>query len=231
MIKKWILLLAVVFLAIPAFGADNNEIVQEQTVQNKIDDIGTKLLNANKIQKRIMFVYDKADKKSLLKLDTKLTSRRVFLYDGAYKFTENDDEIAAFMAREIVIAAKSFDEAFKGGLNSLEIAASPKKYEVIADKLAVDLMVNAGYNPLGLITYINKTVPQRRYDFISNKNLASKRLAFIYEYIYNKYPYFLVNNEYIENEHYQNFLLNSQSNRRLLMQKIKSGSTEKVKYE
>ena len=54
MIKKWILLLAVVFLAIPAFGADNNEIVQEQTVQNKIDDIGTKLLNANKIQKRIM---------------------------------------------------------------------------------------------------------------------------------------------------------------------------------
>ena len=188
-------------------------------------------MNANKIQKRIMFVYDKADKKSLLKLDTKLTSRRVFLYDGAYKFTENDDEIAAFLAREIVIAAKSFDEAFKGGLNSLEIAASPKKYEVIADKLAVDLMVNAGYNPLGLITYINKTVPQRRYDFISNKNLASKRLAFIYEYIYNKYPYFLVNNEYIENEHYQNFLLNSQSNRRLLMQKIKSGSTEKVKYE
>ena len=188
-------------------------------------------MNANKIQKRIMFVYDKADKKSLLKLDTKLTSRRVFLYDGAYKFTENDDEIAAFLAREIVIAAKSFDEAFKGGLNSLEIAASHKKYEVIADKLAVDLMVNAGYNPLGLITYINKTVPQRRYDFISNKNLASKRLAFIYEYIYNKYPYFLVNNEYIENEHYQNFLLNSQSNRRLLMQKIKSGSTEKVKYE
>ncbi len=231
MIKNFIILLAVIFMTVPAFGADNTEIVQEQTVQNKIDDIGTKLLNSNKIQERIMFVYDEADKKALLKLDTKMTSRRVFMYEGAYKFADNDDEIAAFLARGIVIAAKSFDGYFKGGLNSLQIAASPKKYEVIADKLAVDLMVNAGFNPLGLITYINKTVPQRRYDAISNKNLASKRLAFIYEYIYNKYPYFLVNNEYLENEHYQNFLLNSQNNRRLLMKKIETGSKEKVKYE
>ena len=231
MIKNFIILLAVIFMTVPAFCADNTEIVQEQTVQNKIDDIGTKLLNSNKIQERIMFVYDEADKKALLKLDTKMTSRRVFMYEGAYKFADNDDEIAAFLARGIVIAAKSFDGYFKGGLNSLQIAASPKKYEVIADKLAVDLMVNAGFNPLGLITYINKTVPQRRYDAISNKNLASKRLAFIYEYIYNKYPYFLVNNEYLENEHYQNFLLNLQNNRRLLMKKIETGSKEKVKYE
>ena len=48
------------------------------------------------------------------------------------------------------------------------------KYELIFDKLAVDFMVEAGYNPLGLITLINKTCPQTRQDFISHKNLASK---------------------------------------------------------
>ena len=109
--------------------------------------------------------------------------------------------------------------------------ASPKKYEIIADKLAVDMMVNAGYNPLGLITFINKTCPQRRFDFVSNKNLTSKRLAIIYEYIVKKYPYFLVNNTYLNNEYYQNFLLTSQENRRMLKKHLETGSKEKIKYE
>ena len=63
------------------------------------------------------------------------------------------------------------------------------------------------------------------------QNLASKRLAIIYEYIYTKYPYFLANNAYIENEHYQNFLLSSQENRRMLQEKIKTGSKKELKYE
>ena len=92
-------------------------------------------------------------------------------------------------------------------------------------------MVNAGYNPLGLITFIQKSCPQKRFDTISTQNLASKRLAIIYEYIYTKYPYFLANNAYIENEHYQNFLLSSQENRRMLQEKIKTGSKKELKYE
>ena len=59
-------------------------------------------------------------------------------------------------------------------------------------------MVKAGYNPLGLITYIHKTVPQARQDKISSNNLTSKRLANIYEKIYMQYPSFLVNNTYIK---------------------------------
>ena len=209
----------------------NAEIVREQTVQSKIDDIGAKLLNANKTPNRVVFVYNKAAKKAFLKYDTTLTSRKIVLYDGTYKFTDSDDEIAAFLARNIVLAARSYDGQFSGELNTVQIMASPKKYEVIADKLAVDMMVAAGYNPLGLITFINKSCPQRRFDMISSKNLTSKRLAIIYEYIVNKYPYFLVNNTYINNEHYQNFLLTSQNNRRLLKKKLETGSKEKIKYE
>ena len=46
-----------------------------------------------------------------------------------------------------------------------------------------------------------------------------------------KYPYFLENNKYFENEHYQNFLLTSVNNRRMLLNKIKSGSKEELDYE
>ena len=53
----------------------------------------------------------------------------------------------------------------------------------------------------------------------------------VYEYIYTKYPYYLQNNTYLENEHYQNFLLTSQENRRLLAEKIKNQSKEKLKYD
>lgn len=228
---KLIVILGLLLFALPSFAIEESELIREQTIQNRFDDIGTKILNANKVSRRIIFVYANADKKSKLKLDKTMTSRQVVLYNNTYKFTENDDELAAFISREIVLAAKSYDGIFKGGLNTLQIKASPKKYEIIADKLAVDCMVNAGFDPIGLITYINKSAPQRRFDRFSNKNLTSKRLATIYEYIYTKYPYYLANNKYFENEHYQNFLLTSQENRKRLIKKVKSGSTERVKYE
>ena len=93
-------------------------------------------------------------------------------------------------------------------------------------------MVNAGYNPLGLITHIQKTYPQARQDKISTNNLTSKRLAYIYEKIYTQYPSFLVNNAYLKNEYYQNFLLTSLENRKKVAEKVKSPLTTKgLKYE
>ncbi|HIU91871.1 MAG TPA: hypothetical protein IAD26_01910 [Candidatus Limenecus avicola] len=207
------------------------KIEKEQTIQSQINDIGSKLLNANKIDKRIVFVYDENAKESFLKIDPSVTSRQVVVYGSAYKFVQNDDELAGFLARGILTALKSYDGYFNGYLSALQIKAAPKKFEIVADKRAVDYMVNAGYDPIGLITFIQKSCPQKRFDKISNKNLASKRLAIIYEYIYTKYQYFLVNNKYFENEHYQNFLLNSQNNRRMLLEKIKTGSKEELKYE
>ena len=91
-------------------------------------------------------------------------------------------------------------------------------------------MVNAGYNPLGLITFIHKAYPQRRFDRFACSNLTSKRLAIIYEYIFVKYPQYLVNNVYLSNPVYQNFLLTSVDNRLKLEQKIRFGQRS-VQYE
>ncbi len=229
--KKFILICVLMLFILPAFSADETKLIKHQTIQSRIDDCGSKILNSNKIEKRVVFVYSDADKSGLLEVDKDLTRRQVVVYAGKYKFVDSEDELAAVLSREIAIAARTYDGIFNGSLRALQIKAAPKKFEIVADKTAVDYMVKAGYNPLGLITYIQKTSPQRRFDMISNKNLTSKRLAMIYEYIYTKYPYFLVNNTYLDNVHYQNFLLTSVENRKMLHEKIKNGLKGKIKYE
>lgn len=202
---------------------------EERSLQAKISDIGLKILNANKIDRRIIFTYSTA-KKPRLK-DESVTKRQVVFYDKDYKYLANDDEIAAFLSREISKAVRSYDGAWGGFVDAAQIKMAPKKYELFADERAVDYMVNAGYNPLALITYINKAFPQKRFDKFSYTNLTSKRLALIYEDIFTKYPQYLVNNVYLEDEAYQNFLLNSTENRIKLEKKVRSGSKESVRYE
>lgn len=198
-------------------------------LQKHIDNVGYRLLNANKINKRMVFTYK--GKEEMVKLDPALTKRNIFVYDRIIQFTSEEDEIAAYLALGIGRVAESYDGIFKGYVTSLQMKGAPKKYEYYFDKLAVDYMVKAGYNPLGLITFIHKAFPQKRYDKVSRHNLTSKRLAKIYEYIYVKYPYFIKNNTYITNEVYQNFLLTSVDNRKLLYEKLKTGSKKAVHYE
>lgn len=227
--KKILLLLSFIFLVQPVFGYDN--LVKENLIQTRIDNVGTEILNKNKIMKRIVFTYNSEEKKKTLSANKALTKRQIVVYDGIYKSVQSDDELAAVLSREIVTAMKSYSGMWGGRIDSLQVAISSKKFETVSDKRAVDFMVNAGYNPLGLITYINKTCPQKRSDFISRHNLTSKRLARIYEYITYKYPKYLDSNDYKNNPQYQNFLLNSVDNRKLLENKVRNNLKNEVKYE
>lgn len=233
MLKKFILFAAAVMFVQPVLAETffEGEAAVENTIQSRIDNVGTTLLNCNKIPHRIIFVYDKKEKKKLISLDKDLTSRQVVVYDGLYKSVQTDDELAAMLAREISVAVKSYSGIWGGTLDSVQVALGSKKFETVADKRAVDYMVNSGYNPLALIVFINKTCPQKRFDRFSRHNLTSKRLARIYEYITYKYPQYLENNDYVNNKYYQNFLLTSLSNRRKLEEKIKNSSTEEVDYD
>ena len=230
--KKILFVFTILFLLACESFANEEILAQQNTIQSRINNIGTKILNSNKIEKKVIFTYDEAGKTNLIKGDKTLTKRQVVVYGELYKHIETDDELAGYIAREIVAAVRSYDGLGNGVLSSIKIKAAPKKYELIFDSLAIDYMVKAGYNPLGLITFINKTCPQARQDKISGKNLTSKRLAYIYEKIYMTYPSFLSKNEYLENEYYQNFLLTSQNNRKIFAEKIKSGDIKKkTKYE
>ena len=130
-------------------------IVREQTIQERINDVAFRILNANKIDKRIIFVYDDAAKKSLLKSLEDVTKRQIVLYEEDIQFIANEDELAGFLARGISMALKSYGGIWNGSLSSVQVKLAPKIYEIYADKRAVDFMVKAGYDPIGLITYIN----------------------------------------------------------------------------
>ncbi len=230
--KKFLVLFLVLLItSINCYAKEETNINLEKntSIQKRINEVGFRILNANKLDKHITFLYH--DEDVLIKGDPSVVKRQVVIYDKDLQYIESDDEMAALIARETSKAIKTFDGAMGGFVSSLHVKMAPKKFEIVADKRAVDYMVKAGYNPLGLITFINKTCPQARQDVISRKNLTSKRLMYIYEKIYFNYPYFLVNNSYINNSYYQNFLLTSTENRRLLEQKIKTRSTGKIHYE
>lgn len=231
MIKKLLLGLAILIIATQTQILACEQLEKENNIQTRIDSIGTNLLNTNRIPRRIIFTYNKKEKKAFLSTDKALTKRQIIIYDGLYQSVQTDDELAAMLAREISTALKSYDGMWGGTLDSIEVALGSKKFETVADKRAVDYMVNAGYNPVALIIFINKTCPQKRFDRFSRHNLTSKRLARIYEYITYKYPQYLENNELFENEYYQNFLLTSLENRIKLKEKIQNKSTEEIKYE
>lgn len=209
--------------------ADNVVIEKEQFMQKKLDEIGFMVLNANALDKRIVFSYKEKRKKTILTPEN--YKRQIIVTTDDIMHASNEDELASIIAMRTAIALKSYDGAFKGRMGTFETVSSPKKYELIADRKAVEYMVKAGYNPIALITYINKTYPQKRQDLFSKHNLTSKRLMYIYEDIYLNYPYFLANNEYFKNEYYQNFLLNSVENRRKLEIAIKTKNFSGIKYE
>lgn len=208
---------------------ESQQILKDMNIQNRISEIGLKILNSNEIDKRMAFFYSKKDK--LIKGEPSLTKRQIVVYGDYIQHAADENEVAALLSREICQCAESYTGPWRGLVSSAQIKAAPKKYEIFFDKRAVDLMVNAGYNPLGLITFINKAFPQKRFDLISSHNLTSKRLANIYEYIYYRYPYYLQNNEYINNESYQNFLLTSIENRKKLEEKVNKNLRKPIKYE
>lgn len=225
------LLLMLAFVLLLPVWANEFELDENNKIQCKIDNIAADLLNYNKITKRIVFVYNNQDKKNILDIVDELTKRQVVVYKDTYTSIENDDELAAMLAREISIAMKSYSGMWGGRIDSIQVALGSKKFQKVADKRAVDYMIKAGYNPLALITYINKTCPQKRTDLISRSNLTSKRLALIYEYLTFKYPQYLNDNEYINNKYYQNFLLTSVENRAKLKEKVRTRCTKAIKYE
>ena len=149
---------------------------------------------------------------------------------GIGTYIDSDDELAGLLAHQISHGVDTYNGVLRGYISILNYWVAPNKYDLLADKRAVDYMVNAGYNPLGYIVILNKIMQQYRYDAFSNHTLITRRMMKIYEYIYTKYPSILVDNEYKDNVYYQNFLLISRNNRMLLKEHLKNGKVKNINY-
>ena len=223
--KKIILLvLSILFLNInSAFAAEGyfTSAKEIAKIQNQVSTVGYKLLNANGIEKRVVFYYKI---NSTVNAFTYHSNREIVIYRGLYMMLDDEAQLAAVLGHEISHGMDSYNGIFRGTFSYWNNFFTPKKYEYKADKRAVDYMVNAGYNPVAMIVMMNKSFGQRRYDWRSSHPLTSRRMMEVYEYIYKKYP------EYLVNIYYQNFLLTSKENRAKFQEKVKTNSTKKVNY-
>ncbi len=192
-----------------------------------LQKVGYRILNANKIPYRTNFVL--AQKKQI-NASTSCRNKTIVLYDTTLRYLTTEDELAAILAHEISHLVDLNQGAFNGQFACFTQSFAPKKYELKADKRAVDYLVNAGYHPVAEIVALNKITDQPRYDWNLSHPLGSKRMASVYEYIYSKYPQYLVENPYKDNVVYQNFLLTSRENRKKLQDKVKTNSNRQINY-
>ena len=232
--KIWYVIIFMAILSLKGFASEVNgmQVMPDLvTIQNNIDAVGFNLLTSNKIDKRMVFVYNKEAKKVLDMTDKTLSRRQILVYDELIRHVSDKNELAACLASEVAKATLSYDGFARGLVTAVQMKSAPKKYQLLYDKLGVDLMYGAGYNPVAMITYLNKVGDQKRFAFAFTNNKTSVRLANIYEYIYTKYPEYLVYNAYLKTDAYQHFLLTSDSNRRKFQEKVKTKSRKRLKYE
>ena len=224
--KKFIYgIIFMLMFSVPTFASW--DVKTEAQLQERMNYVGFNILNSNRIEHRMRFqVINRVYTRDIW-ADVSSVNRTVWIKPCILPYLESDDELAGILSHQISHGVDTYEGILRGYISILNYWVAPNKYDLKADKRAVDYMVNAGYNPLALIVIMNKIGQQYRYDIMSNHTLISRRMMRIYEYIYTKYPSILADNEYKDNIYYQNFLLTSRNNRLMLQDKVQNNDSKK----
>lgn len=176
-----------------------------ETNLKRVNAIGTKILSANKLPQNITFkVSENEEANAYANLD-----KEVYIYQGLLNKVENDDELAGVISHEVghIVNSHLVKQGFFSGFISyignnfsstkaqtasdltkeLIVLNYSRKGEYEADLTAVDLMVQAGYNPLALISVLNK-ICGNSLDIIESHPSGEKRLMNIFDYANYNYP-------------------------------------------
>ena len=158
---------------------------------NKINTVGTKLLEASGISENLVFSVQSSRQANA----SSSLHGEIVLYTGILKYVETEDELAAILGHEIghsinrdakITVYKSiFPEA--DGIISRKIN---RNMEYKADITSADLMVNAGYNPLAEISILNK-ISGHYNDRDATHPTGRKRIHALYDYIKTYYPQYI----------------------------------------
>lgn len=224
--KKFIVCLVAVFafaMSLSSCFADELRIERESEYQKRVMEVGFRILNANQIEKRMTFYYAPS---KVVNASAHSISKQITIYKGILPYMDSDDELAGILSHEIVHGL----DFHKGLWRRLSMNGKTKSYEFKADKNAVDLMVNAGYNPVAMIIILNKICEEPNWFEISKTHPNGlARMVNIYGYIYTKYPSYLIDNEYKNNLYFQNFLLTTKQERKFIKEnQLRSNTTTPV---
>lgn len=208
--KKFFIVLGLIFIGLQAnalyvfesVGDMNHFWDSNGRYQEKVLDVGNKLLSANRIDKRLTITvvmdFDNVN------ADASPDKKNINVYTGILPYIDNDDELAWLIGHETGHIIDYYDGFLKW---FVIMNLNKKEYEYKADLVGIDLMVKAGYNPIAAITAGNKFLDESYWDdyFFWAHPKGSKRTLAMYKYIYKKYPWAL-KTDMVNNVNYKNFL-------------------------
>ena len=171
----------------------------------RVNTIGKKLIVANGIGQNITFkVSDQADINAYANIN-----KEVYVYKGLLQYVTDDQELAAVISHELGhilnghcakhgvlntgvnvlanVAAQKVGTVAAGVGQQLVSSKMSRKDEFEADITGVDIMTKAGYNPLAMISVLNK-ICGNYIDIFQSHPSGEKRLLNIYNYVEYNYP-------------------------------------------
>ena len=170
--------------------------------QKRLNNIAYKLIKSNNLPDGISIKVSAEDEANAYAN----INKEIYVFKGMLNYATTDEEIASVIAHEMghiinghnakqsilntLIANITGDSSKSVGAAAVQELSSTKlsrKDEFEADLTGVDLMVKAGYNPLSMISVLNK-ICGNYIDIISTHPSGEKRLMNIYDYVSYNYP-------------------------------------------
>lgn len=197
--KKIILsLFLAVSLATPSLAATWSAV-------DRVPTVGKQVLTKNSLPSTTKFVVTETEVTN----STSNSNNELYIPKIDLGYAGNDNEVAAIIAQQIgviinanaskkkfvsnvtsALAGNFADTSFENTAliaNELSLKSMSEKDKMNADITGVDLMIQAGYNPLAMIVVLGKQ-PGTSLDILKSQPNNFRRTMYIYDYLSYNYP-------------------------------------------
>ena len=199
------ILFSFLLFALPVFSAEETTWTTENGLA-RVEKIGKALLSKNNLPTQVNFTVVETDEVNAYASG----ENEICVYTGILKFVEDDAELAGVIAHEMghilnnhvakqsivasvtshMISNANIEDKYKTGLaiaHDLSMKKMSRTDEYEADVTGVDLMINAGYNPLAMVSVLYK-ISGKFIDIVQTHPSGDTRTMYIYDYITYTYP-------------------------------------------
>ena len=185
-------------LAAPSLAATWNAV-------DRVPTVGKQVLTKNSLPSDTKFVVTETEAAN----STSNANNELYISKTNLNYTGNDNEVAAVISQELgalinanaskkklvsnitsAIAGSFVDTSLETtalAANELTLNNMSEKDQMNADITGIDLMIQAGYNPLAMIVVLGK-MPGSTMDLLKSEPNNFKRSMYIYDYLAYNYP-------------------------------------------
>ncbi len=185
-------------LAVPSLAATWSAV-------DRVPTVGKQVLSKNGLPSNTTFVVTDTEVGN----STSNVNNELYISKTNLQYTGNDNEVAAVISQEVgalvnanaskkklvsnltsAIAGSFVDTSLENTAliaNELTLNNMSEKDQMAADITGVDLMIQAGYNPLAMIVVLGK-MPGSTLDLLKGQPNNFKRTMYIYDYLAYNYP-------------------------------------------